>query len=184
PPIYMSTASPEAGEFAARHRLGAGFAFTTLPIATEAAKYYRAQCLKNGWEPKPEQIIYRLAMHVADSDEQAIEDMREAGGGLPAVGLTMRNKAVEAEAARAGYYGRDIETQRGRLQSRGQLMDRIDRGQLLVGTPETVLKQIKRIRDELGAGVLDLVVASQLGDKTLKAIELFGTKVLPRMREL
>lgn len=184
PPIYMSTASPEAGEFAARHRLGAGFAFTTLQTATTAAKYYREQCRKNGWEPKPEQIIYRLAMHVADTDEQAIEDMREAGGGLPAVGLTMRNKAVEAEAARAGYYGRDAETQRGRLQSRGELMDRIDRGQLLVGTPETVLKQIRRVQDELGAGVLDLVVASQLGDKTMKSIELFGTKVLPRMHEL
>jgi hypothetical protein len=43
---------------------------------------------------------------------------------------------------------------------------------------------VRRIRDELGAGVLDLVVGAQLGDRTLKSIELFGTKVLPRMREL
>jgi alkanesulfonate monooxygenase SsuD/methylene tetrahydromethanopterin reductase-like flavin-dependent oxidoreductase (luciferase family) len=64
------------------------------------------------------------------------------------------------------------------------MRDRIDRGQVLVGSPDTVLKQVKRIRDELGAGILDLVVASQLGDKTLGAIELFGTKVLPRMHEL
>jgi alkanesulfonate monooxygenase SsuD/methylene tetrahydromethanopterin reductase-like flavin-dependent oxidoreductase (luciferase family) len=184
PPIYMSTASPEAGEFAARNHVGAGFAFTTLQIATKAAQYYREQCRVYGWTPTPEQVIYRLAMHVAKTDDEAIEDMRVAAGGLPAIGLSFRNRAVEQAAKEAGYYGRDVEGQRGRLQSRGELMDRIDKGQLLVGSPDTVLKQIKRIRDELGAGVLDLAVASQLGDKTTEAIELFGTKVLPRMHEL
>jgi hypothetical protein len=47
-----------------------------------------------------------------------------------------------------------------------------------------VLAQVRRIRDELGAGIVDLVVGAQLGDKTLRSIELFGTKVLPQMREL
>lgn len=184
PPIYISTASPESGEFAARLHLGAGFAFTTVQIASQAAKYYRDQCRLNEWEPTADNIIYRLAMHVAPTDEQAIEEMRMAGGGLPSVGLSFRNRAVESAVATSGYYGRDIETQRARLQSRGELMDRIDRGQVLVGTPETVLGQIKRIREILGAGILDLVVASQLGDKATRAIELFGTKVLPRMQEL
>ena len=64
------------------------------------------------------------------------------------------------------------------------MVDRIDKGQILVGSPDTVLKQIVRIRNELGDGVLDLAVASQLGNKTAKAIELFGIKVLPRMHEL
>jgi alkanesulfonate monooxygenase SsuD/methylene tetrahydromethanopterin reductase-like flavin-dependent oxidoreductase (luciferase family) len=184
PPMYMSAASPEAGEFAARNRVGAGFAFTTVQQASKAAAHYRAQCQAYGWAPDPDQVIYRLAMHVAPTDDEAIEDMRGAGGGLPAVGLSMRNRAVEQAAAESGYYGRDFEGQRGRLQSRGQIMDRIENGQLLVGSPDTVLKQIVRIRDQLGAGVLDLVVASQLGDKTAQGIELFGTKVLPRMQEL
>ena len=184
PPIYMSTASPEAGEFAARNRVGAGFAFTTVQMAAKAADFYRAQCRVHGWEPAADQIIYRLAMHVAATDEEAIEDMQIAAGGLPSLGLSFRNKAVEQAAAEAGYYGRDVEGQRARLQSRGAIMDRIDRGQLLVGSPETVIKQIARIRDILGAGVLDLVVASQLGDKTMDAIEMFGRKVLPRMHEL
>ena len=55
---------------------------------------------------------------------------------------------------------------------------------MIVGGPETVLAQVRRIRDELGAGVLDLVVGAQLGERTLHSIELFGAKVLPRMREL
>ncbi len=184
PPIYMSTASPEAGEFAAKHRLGAGFAFTTLQIATKAAQYYREQCRLQGWDPGPEDIVYRLGMHIAETDEEAMEDLAKAGGGQPAVGLSMRNKAVEKAVAGSGYYGRDIETQRARLMSRGELFGRIEKGQVIVGTPETALKQIKRIRDELGAGILDLSLGAQMGDKTLRSIELFGSKVLPRMHEL
>jgi alkanesulfonate monooxygenase SsuD/methylene tetrahydromethanopterin reductase-like flavin-dependent oxidoreductase (luciferase family) len=184
PPVYMSAASPEAGEFAARHRIGAGFAFTTVQQAAKAAQHYREQCAVHGWTPDPDQVIYRLAMHVAETDEQALEDMQLAAGGLPALGLSMRNPAIEQAAAESGYYGRDIEGQRTRLRSRGQVMDRIEKGQILVGSPDTVIKQIARIRDLLGCGVLDLVVASQLGDKVPRAIELFGTKVLPRMHNL
>ncbi len=184
PPIYMSTASPEAGEFAARQRIGAGFAFTTLQIAREAAKFYRERCRVHGWEPTPDQIIYRLATHVAETDEQAIEELTSVGGGTPSVGLSFRNRAVERAVAGSGYYGRDIETQRERLQSRGEVVSRIEKGQVLVGSPDTVLKQIKRIRDEIGAGIIDVTVAAQRGGKARSAGELFGTKVLPRMREL
>ncbi len=132
----------------------------------------------------PDNVIYRLAMHVAETDDDAIEDMRAAGGGLPSIGLSFSNRAIEQAAAESSYYGRDVEGQRARLQSRGEVVDRIDKGQILVGSPDTVLKQIVRIRNELGDGVLDLAVASQLGNKTAKAIELFGIKVLPRMHEL
>lgn len=41
-----------------------------------------------------------------------------------------------------------------------------------------VLAQVQRLRDELGAGVLDLVVGGQLSERTLHSIELFGAKVL------
>ncbi len=152
--------------------------------AAKAADYYREQCRVAGWEATPDRVIYRLAMHCADTDEAALADMEEAAGVLPAVGLSMRNPSIERAAADAGYYGRDVEGQRGRLRSRGALADRIERGQILVGSPETVLRQIARIKELLGAGILDLVVTAQLGDKTMRSIELFGTKVLPRMHEM
>jgi len=34
PPLYMSGSSPESGAFAARNRIGIGFAVTTLPLAS------------------------------------------------------------------------------------------------------------------------------------------------------
>jgi alkanesulfonate monooxygenase SsuD/methylene tetrahydromethanopterin reductase-like flavin-dependent oxidoreductase (luciferase family) len=95
----------------------------------------------------------------------------------------MSNRAVESAVASAGYYGRDIDAQRDRISPR-DLGERIAMGQVLVGSPDTVFTQIKAIRDALGVGIIDLPVAVQLGEKTLRAIELFGTKVLPRLHEL
>src|SRR3954470_24378715 len=53
PPIYMSGSSPEMGEFAARNHLKLGFAVTTVPLASQAAKHYRQQAAEAGWEPTP-----------------------------------------------------------------------------------------------------------------------------------
>jgi hypothetical protein len=41
------------------------------------------------------------------------------------------------------------------------------------------------VRDTIGAGMLDLTLgAATLGDRTLRSIEMFGEKVLPKMHAL
>jgi alkanesulfonate monooxygenase SsuD/methylene tetrahydromethanopterin reductase-like flavin-dependent oxidoreductase (luciferase family) len=183
PPIYISGSSPESGELAARQHLRLGFAFTTVPLAREAACYFRDQAHAAGWDPTPEDILYRLTIHVADTDEQAMDDLAASGASAPRASYATSNRALDEAAASAGYYGRDAETQRARLQAH-DLKERIELGQMLVGGPDRVLSQIQWIQDELGAGILDLIFAPVGRDKTLHAIELFGTKVLPRMHEL
>ncbi|MQA85881.1 MAG: LLM class flavin-dependent oxidoreductase [Streptosporangiales bacterium] len=194
PPIFVSGSSPESGEFAARNRIRLGLAFTTVPLARDAARYYREQAAAAGWEPAPEDVLYRVAAHVADSDEEAMEDLERAeeasrASGAGATSFSRANPGLDEAAARAGYYGRDTRVQRSRLERR-PLHERIEQGQLVAGGPETALKQIRRIRDEIGAGILEVIF--QPGSpyqplaraRTMKTIELFGTKVLPRMREL
>ncbi len=183
PPIYMSGSSPEAGEFAARARIKLGFAFTTVPLAREAARYYREQAHANGWDPTPEDVLYRVAVHVAESDAQAMDDLINSGGGQRRGGFATSNRRLDDAVAAAGYYGRDTETQRARLREL-KVDERIEAGQLLAGSPDTVLRQIRHIRDELGAGILDLMFAPTGRDRMLNAIELFGTKVLPAIREM
>jgi alkanesulfonate monooxygenase SsuD/methylene tetrahydromethanopterin reductase-like flavin-dependent oxidoreductase (luciferase family) len=182
PPIYISGSSPESGELAARRHLHLGFAFTTLPLATQAAAYFRERANAEGWEPTPDHVLYRVMAHVADTDQQAADDLA-AFGGTPRVSFATSNRGLDDAAAQAGYYGRDTATQRARLQSRG-LAERIALGQLLVGSPDSVLGQIRGIRDALRAGIVDLTFAPVGRDKVLRAIELFGARVLPRMREL
>jgi len=180
PPLYMSGSSPEAGEFAAKNRIGIGFAFTTVPLAKGAVAHYRACAREAGWEPAAEDVVYRAMFHVADTDEAAFADMSTLP---PRISLVEQNKAIAEGVLHSGYYGADAVAQRQRT-SRRELADRIALGQVIVGGPETVLAQVRRIRDELGAGIVDLVVGAQLGERTLHSIELFGTKVLPRLREL
>ena len=179
PPMFMSGSSPEAGEFAARNQIGVGFAFTTVPHAKKSVTHYRTCAQAAGWEPTPDNVIYRAHFHVADTDEQAFADMATLP---PRVDLTLHNKALMEAVSKSGYFGTDVAGQTQRSATR-ELAERIELGQIVVGSPQTVLKQVRRIRDELGAGIIDLVVGVQLGERTMHSIELFGSKVLPRMHE-
>lgn len=179
PPMFMSASSPEAGEFAARNHMGVGFAFTTVPNAKKSVTHYRNCARAAGWEPAPENVIYRAHFHIAETDEQAFADMATLP---PRVDLTLNNKALKEAVSKSGYYGADIEGQTQRSATR-QLAERIELGQIIVGSPETAIKQVRRIRDELGAGVIDLFVGVQLGERTMRSIELFGSKVLPHVHE-
>jgi alkanesulfonate monooxygenase SsuD/methylene tetrahydromethanopterin reductase-like flavin-dependent oxidoreductase (luciferase family) len=179
PPMFMSGSSPEAGAFAARNQIGVGFAFTTVPLARKAVEHYRTTARGAGWEPTGDNVIYRALFHVADTDEQAFADMDTLP---PRVNFADQNKAVSEGIRQSGYYGTDIKGQTLR-NSRRELAERIELGQVIVGSPDTVLKQVRRIHDEIGNGILDLVVGVQLGEHTMHSIELFGSKVLPRMRE-
>ncbi len=183
PPIYVSASSPESGEFAAQNHLSVGFAFTTVPYASDAVRHYRTEAAKVGWEPGPDDVIYRCGIHVADTDEQAIEDVLASGGGERRTAYSTSNKAVDDAAASAGYYGRDTQRQRDRHAAH-DLKERMELGQLVAGDPDSVLSQIRAINQELGNGFLEVIFSPVGRDKTLKALELFGTKVLPRMREL
>lgn len=186
PPIYMSGSSPESGEFAARNRVGLGFAVTTLPLASKAARHYRNEAEKAGWTPTGEEIIYRIGCHVADTDDQAMEDLAEAARHARNASLSLAlTRRTDEVIGAAGYYGRD-EAQKSRvaLAFSGDLKSRIENGQILVGSPETVAQQIRHIHAETGAGVLDLIPGPPTGDKALRSIELIGTKVMPLVREL
>jgi alkanesulfonate monooxygenase SsuD/methylene tetrahydromethanopterin reductase-like flavin-dependent oxidoreductase (luciferase family) len=185
PPIYMSGSSPESGEFAAKNRLGLGFAVTSLALASKAARHYREQAALVGFRPKPEDVIYRIPCYVAESDDRAMEDLAAAqAAAVPrSISLSM-SQGAESAIAGAGYYGRD-DSQRGRVAQlfQSSTRERIEHGQILLGSPRTVLAQIRRIHEEVGAGVLDLVPGLS-GEKAVASIERFGREILPAIREM
>ena len=187
PPIFMSISSPEAAEFAAAKRIGGGLAVTTLDRARESVRVYRGAAADRGWEVSPDQLLYRIAVHVAGSDAQAREEwapLAAAHGHAGGLRLSTANPAADEAAARAGYYGRDTERQRSRLHAGGDIDERIETAQLLIGGPDTVLGQVERIGRELGVGILELAFIAPGADPVRRSLELFGTEVLPRMREL
>ncbi len=187
PPIFMSISSPEAAELAAARRIGGGLAVTTLDRARESVRVYREAAASHGWEPEPDQLLYRIAVHVSDTDAQAREEwapLAAAHGHPGGLRLSTANPAADEAAAQAGYYGRDAARQRSRLHAGGDLDERIETAQLMIGSPDTVLGQAARLGRELGVGILEMAFIAPAPELARRSLELFGTQVLPRMREL
>jgi alkanesulfonate monooxygenase SsuD/methylene tetrahydromethanopterin reductase-like flavin-dependent oxidoreductase (luciferase family) len=150
-------------------------------------RVYREAAGEHGWEPTGDQLLYRIAVHVGETDDQAREEwapLAAARGHAGGLRLSSANRAVDDAAAGAGYYGRDAERQRSRLHAGGDIDERIDTAQLMIGAPDTVLGQAARIGRELGAGILELIFVAPSPDHARRSLERFGTQVLPRMREL
>ena len=169
---------------AARNHLGVGFAITTLPLAREASRHYREQANLVGWDPTPDDIVYRIGITVAETDQEARENFEASTASAARFGLgtPTLNQAV----AQAGYWGRDPRGQPGGHRRYGitGLDDRIELGQILVGSPDTVLSQMKRIHDEVGVGVFEVIIAVPEHEQVMRSIELFGAKVIPRLKEM
>ncbi|MEU9368266.1 LLM class flavin-dependent oxidoreductase [Streptomyces avermitilis] len=62
----------------------------------------------------------------------------------------------------------------------------IEHGSLYIGAPETVARKIARAVRELGVGRFDLIYTggSQPISARLRAVELYGTKVIPMVRDI
>ena len=175
PPTYALGTSRESCEFAARHHLGCGVSYGPFEVMGKATRYYREQCARHGWQPAPEQIIYRANMLLAETDDEAQALLSAQPDRAP---FTMRAGVRDALM---------------KLDSRnvaGEARAPIRSGALpttFVGSPDTVVEQVKRCRDEVGAGVLDLSLhppgSSDL-EPLMRSLELFGAKVLPRIRDI
>ena len=175
PPTFALGTSKESCEFAARHHLGCGVSYGSFEAVARATRYYREQCARYGWEPSPEQIVYRANMIVAETDAEAEARLRALPNQAP---FSMRPGVRDAMAT---------------LDSRniaGQARAPVISGALpttFLGSPDTVVEQVRRCREVVGAGVLDLSLhppGSGDLDALKRALELFGTKVLPHIRDI
>jgi alkanesulfonate monooxygenase SsuD/methylene tetrahydromethanopterin reductase-like flavin-dependent oxidoreductase (luciferase family) len=76
PPTYALGGSLISCEFAARHHLGLGVAYAPFEAVGKVTRYYRDACNGFGWQPAPEQIIYRANILLAATDEEAQDLMK------------------------------------------------------------------------------------------------------------
>jgi alkanesulfonate monooxygenase SsuD/methylene tetrahydromethanopterin reductase-like flavin-dependent oxidoreductase (luciferase family) len=187
PPVFISGSSRESAEFAARHRIGLGLAFTNIPQAAPSVELYRQTARVCGWEPHPDQIIYgHMPVYLAETDQEAFDLARprvEHAHLNP--GMLKANRLV----VEAGFFGSRNPERLKFFQEMGSrpplsLEQQIDLGLLLCGGPQTVLAQLARVRDRLGAGVVSLDFNRGDPPATRRTIEHFGREVLPAMHEL
>jgi alkanesulfonate monooxygenase SsuD/methylene tetrahydromethanopterin reductase-like flavin-dependent oxidoreductase (luciferase family) len=188
PPVFISGSSRESGELAAQKRVGLGLAFTTRPLAADAAAVYRQAAAANGWQPSPDQVVYQLPVYVSETDQQAYDEARPCieGPGRGAFASDANRLVVQA-----GFFGQRSEHLTRRFQNIGAefargLEDQIELGQLVCGGPQTVLAQIRRLREEIGAGVINCIfhIPGLARPFKLRSMRLFASEVMPQARAL
>jgi alkanesulfonate monooxygenase SsuD/methylene tetrahydromethanopterin reductase-like flavin-dependent oxidoreductase (luciferase family) len=186
PPVFYSGNSIESATFAAANHFGLGMSYYPPHLVAQLANHYLQECAKVGWRPRPDQIIYRTFMGVAETDEEAA-GLRSRFFGLEAIASMFRGRAsVTGLAKPPSDQKRDLLAvlhPQG-LRAPGEQMQAIrsaraakelgtdangkntgaDRGQAgfgfgglqFCGSPDTVVKQIAEFHEQTGVGVLDV----------------------------
>ncbi len=184
PPAIVATRSDDAVQYAAANQLGLGIAYSQVDDAARVTDKYNQWCREAGWQPTPDQIVYRGSICLAETDRQAerlLESFKALGLGR---GLAMRPSVIRAvQSARAGEEYDPREVVAGGTQGDGFREAR--RPVSFIGSPDTVVEQLQAFPDQCGTGVVDLAF-QQPGiahGEVMKEIELFGREVLPRIKE-
>jgi alkanesulfonate monooxygenase SsuD/methylene tetrahydromethanopterin reductase-like flavin-dependent oxidoreductase (luciferase family) len=175
PPTYALGTSREAADFAARHHIGLGVSYGPFDVMGKATGYYRDQCAGHGWQPEPDQIIFRANIILAQTDAAA-QRMLEAYPARPAfaLGAGVAEALLELDARNIAGEARPASVNRALPIN-------------FVGGPDSVVAQIRACREKTGAGVIDLgfqTPGSADPAALLEVLEMFGTSVLPHVRDL
>ena len=175
PPTYALGTSREAGEFAARNRIGLGVSYGPFEVMGKATGYYRDQAAQYGWQPTADQIIFRANIVLAETDAEAQRQMEAYPARAAfALGSGVANALMELDTRNIAGESRPPSVNRALPMN-------------FVGGPDTVVEQLRRCREHTGAGIIDLgfnTPGSADPKRLLEALDLFGRKVLPRIRDI
>jgi alkanesulfonate monooxygenase SsuD/methylene tetrahydromethanopterin reductase-like flavin-dependent oxidoreductase (luciferase family) len=185
PPIWVpGTGSPETVEWAAKNRYTYAAFLTPLEIAEDLFKLYHKHAEEVGYTPGAEKFAFMICCHVNDTDAKAQEEGRHF---LWRMGHPLRGP--QEYWAPPGYVSRiaALMTSKRRPRPLNQLtyQELQDAYHLIVGSPDTVIKKLRHIKERLGIGALLLEAqAGQMSHQTtMRSIELLGREVIPALKE-
>jgi alkanesulfonate monooxygenase SsuD/methylene tetrahydromethanopterin reductase-like flavin-dependent oxidoreductase (luciferase family) len=184
PPLLITANSPQAARFAGKHRLDVGLSLGDTATKAMHIAHYKAAARQAGWAPTSENLLMRFIVHVAATDQQAREEFSRhmvteplaphrgahfralwaAGIGMP----VPREPARSAPPARSG-----LAAGPGMFPS-------------LVGSPDTVLRQLHEVVESLGLGRVEMIFTGQSLPEALSvaSLQLFAREVLPTLQRL
>jgi alkanesulfonate monooxygenase SsuD/methylene tetrahydromethanopterin reductase-like flavin-dependent oxidoreductase (luciferase family) len=189
PRLFMSASNPESAALAARYRATMGVAFINeLSWARELMDGYKEAARSCGWSPTPDNMLTAHMVVIADSDAEAYELMESGHHYLHDVLLASQGGANRMVIQQSAIYAgakpaNDLSRKFTALKNR-DVKDSIEAGSLICGSPETVIRQIKRIHGELGSGLMSLNFANGNvpDDAMRRGMALFRDRVLPEVR--
>jgi alkanesulfonate monooxygenase SsuD/methylene tetrahydromethanopterin reductase-like flavin-dependent oxidoreductase (luciferase family) len=189
PPIWLpSQGSKDTIEFAAAKRYTYLQTLSSIKDLRSSFDIFREEANKHGYTADASQLGWSVKVYVAETDEQAYA---EAEGHIMfhfnnhfimpqhylfPPGYIHEGSLARIMQAKAGLGKKDY----------FNFKDLVEKGYVIVGSPETVRQRIEKVQKELGFGIL--VVHMHSGNmpnfRTMKNIELFGRHVLPSIQIL
>ncbi len=183
-PIFVATRSEPTVKYAAANRLGVAISYDRAEDMRRVIGAYRDSCESAGWQPASDQIAYRGGICLAETDALAEERrariLKTAAGALiDESGPPNWPVVPETWAGRNdGRIGLANPPQTNANRGIGFMLN-------FVGSPDTVVEQLREYHHHCGVGVVDLAF-QQPGvshEEVMDSIGLFGREVLPRIRE-
>jgi alkanesulfonate monooxygenase SsuD/methylene tetrahydromethanopterin reductase-like flavin-dependent oxidoreductase (luciferase family) len=189
PPVWFpGTGSPESVIWAAKHGYPYMNLGSLLDLTKQLKNIYHETAHEVGFEPGPEHFGYLMRCLVADTDEKAQE-----------IGRTFlwtenhRNRGPIEFNDPPGYQSREamrIKMSRpligtGTMGRRMSYEDLQEAHNIIVGSPETVIKKLRYVKKDLKPGYI-LIYGNEGNmrhEDVMRSIELFGTKVIPALKE-
>jgi alkanesulfonate monooxygenase SsuD/methylene tetrahydromethanopterin reductase-like flavin-dependent oxidoreductase (luciferase family) len=170
------------------------YPYIALNTSIEATKRiwetYDEAAARAGYTPGPENRGYLQRVHVAESEEKALDNARQF--------MWMQGEftglAHPVWSSPSGYFSPEhrrgfVEFAVGRAvnpRGRPSFEQQIENMQIIAGTPRTVIPKLRRILEETRPGIMALwgsdgKVSHQ---DSLTCIRLLGQEVMPAMREI
>jgi alkanesulfonate monooxygenase SsuD/methylene tetrahydromethanopterin reductase-like flavin-dependent oxidoreductase (luciferase family) len=183
PPVWIAAHSEPSFEFAAKHNYDVSQNIDVDEVVAEKFDFWRRNWKEyNHPGPMPRTFLMR-AVHVAETDEKARAEIE------PAL-MNSRNLGPEFIAnTRLGFRGNDDSPANQELarvfREQSKSYDFwIEHGLALVGSPDTVIKQIEKQKELTGYDILCCnhrpgVLSTELANKSMR---MFGEEVMPAFR--
>ena len=185
PPVWVpGTGSPETVEWTARNRYTYAAFLTPLEVAQGLFQRYRESAAEDGWEPGPDKFAFMICCHVNETEEKA----QEAGKAfLWRMNYPLRGPreywSPPGYTSRAGAAA--VAARRPTPLNEMSYQELQGKYHLVVGSPDSVIKKLRHIKQQLGIGAL--LLEAQGGplshQDTMRSLELFGKEVLPALKD-
>lgn len=191
PQLLMSATTPESVVSAARFKAIMGMTLIAdLDKARANIDLYKKTARSFGWEPDSRHLLTGHQTVIAETDEEAMAIMR---GGLDYFHRVLMRPQRDVQTqvlSETAYYGEKdskayFDQRLATLRVRS-LEEQIEAGTVLCGSPESVVKQMRKIHKALGHGVFNMTMKiGNMPDAAVRrGMELFRDRVLPHVKDL
>jgi alkanesulfonate monooxygenase SsuD/methylene tetrahydromethanopterin reductase-like flavin-dependent oxidoreductase (luciferase family) len=191
PRMLLSASNEESAEFVGEHRAMLGMGLVAdLDSAARTIETYRRVARAHDFDPSPDDIVIMQQAVIADSDEEARALMQPALKYFHGILMRPQAEAQRIVLQKTRFFDTDAQRDHfvGRLNTlkARTLEDQIEAGSVLCGSPDSVVKQVKRLRQRLGAShiILNMKIGNIADSAVKRGMDLFRDKVHPQVAAL